>query len=214
MIISVRARRAAGRCWEIAAGLVTSLSEALSPTRVFSGIARREALAFLRVAEAMVRRILLLLAGQLKLAKPRAARPLPGFTSMTGPDEPAPLFALTEPQASWPHGSAASGPRIRLLDDALPLQSSTEQPGPADPNARFWQRLAALNHVLNHRDKHLKRMARWLAAAHAHQGPARRFPIRPGRPPGYSAARRAHNPVTQSSLMNLSSLAWQSFAPP
>ncbi len=184
------------RGWDIAAGLIANLSAALSPTRAFSGVARREALALLRVAEAMVRRILLLLAGQLQPAKPRAVQTLPDFTLMTGPADPAPLFALTEPQASWPQTSPASGPRIRLLDDALLSQPSAEQPDPTDPNARFWQRLSALSHVLNHRRKHLKRMARWLAAAHARQGPARRFPIRLGRPPGYSRARRKADPIS------------------
>ncbi len=202
------------RGWNIAANLIASLSAALSPDRTFTGIARREALALLRVAEAMVRRILLLLAGQLQPAKPRAAQTLPDFSLMTGPAEPAPLFALTEAQASWPQISANSGPRIRLLDDALLLQPSAAQPDPIDPNARFWQRLDALSHVLSHRRKHLGRMARWLAAAHARQGPARRFPIRLGRPPGYSRARRKADPISQSSLMDLSTFAWQSFAPP
>jgi len=202
------------RGWDIAASLIASLSSALSPTRTFTGVARREALALLRVAEAMVRRILLLLAGQLKPAKPRDAQTLPDFTLMTRQTEPAPMFCLTEAQASWPQISANSGPRIRLLDDALLSQPSTAAPDPTDPNARFWQRLTALNHVLSHRRKHLGRMARWLAAAHARQGPARRFPIRLGRPPGYSRARRKADPISQSSLMDLSTFAWQSFAPP
>jgi len=202
------------RGWEIAAGLIAGLSAALSPTRALRGAARREALALLRVAEAMVRRILLLLAGQVQPAKSRAAEALPDFTLMTGPADPAPRFALTEPQARWPQDSPASGPRIRLIDDALLAQSSAEPPDPTDPNAQFWRRLAALSHVLAHRRKHLKRMARWLAAAQARQGPGRRFPIRPGRPPGYSRARRTRDPVTQSSLMDLSTFAWQNFAPP
>jgi len=204
------------RGWRIAAELLTSLSAVLSPTRSLTGAAKREALALLRVVEAMVRRVLVLLAAQLKPRTPSTTpQTLPDFSQFT-PAEPdrTPLFTLTEAQAAWPQENPDSGPRIRLLDDALLAQPSTSKAAPDDLNTRFWHRLAALQHVAANQRKHVRRMARWLAHARALTGPGRRFPMRPGRPPGYSARRRTRDPLTQSSLMDLSSFAWQILAPP
>ena len=215
---------ALSRGWGVVERLVSVLSTVIHTGRTPAGSARREALCLLRVAEAIIRRLLILMARQHRPAGPRtAAAPaaLPDFSSFA-PAAPLARFPLTEPFASFP-GPPNTGPRIRslcfssnYLGDEAAFRNATKTGIDHALSNKMATRLGVLKDVLAHRSRHARRMGRWLARADAALGlrPARFSPLRPGRPPGYSAARRRKDPLTFGPLMDLNTFAGLSFAPP
>lgn len=196
------------RGWRVVAPLIGALARVSNPR----GAARREALALVRIAEAMLRRLFILMALPLKLsAAPRGLVDLPDFANFTVSEMPILRFGLTEALAAYPP-EPSIGPRIRSLDFfGLPEAKAPVMPSKAHDLAA---RIAALQTAFEHRAKHARRMAKWIARARALIGPGRRFALRTGRPPGYSPRRRARDPVTQDSLMALHGFAWRALAPP
>ncbi len=104
---------------------------------------------------------------------------------------------------------ATFGPRIWSLgSDWTYLPAETELPDLL-PIARLQDRLARLQSALDTPDKHVARMARWLARRGDGSRPRRLFPMRPGRPPGY--ARRGNDQLGLSALRDLNHFAWRAF---
>jgi len=197
-----------GRGWGIVASLIVVLSAVSNPR----GAARREALHLVRVAEATMRRMFILMALPLKLSTPRVvAAERPDFSSFATTAHPAARFALTEALAAWP-SLRDSGPRIRVLEyDAYPVALAAA--GPASEHD-LATRIAALQNAFEHRARHARRMAKWIARARARSGPGRFYALRAGRPPGYSRRRRTRDPAVQDSLMDLHGFAWRALASP
>ena len=199
-----------GRGWGIVASLIAVLSAVSNPR----GAARREALHLVRVAEAMMRRMFILMALPLKLFTPRGVvAERPDFSSFATTVHPAARFALTEALAAWP-SLRDSGPRLRVLEyDVYPVPLAAAGPASGHDLAA---RIAALQNAFEHRARHARRMAKWIARARARarSDPGRFYALRAGRPPGYSPRRRTRDPAVQDSLMDLHGFAWRALASP
>lgn len=152
----------------------------------------------LRVAEALARRLLLVMA---LTRTPLSAR-LPQAPAKT--DRDARTFQIIETKqtingtarfrvietlrfARYFEGPARKyvsgpGPRIRSFDDPPAPQT----PAPPDPLLRIESRIAALRHLLADPERGVQRLRRWIArqAARRESGlPGRAASLRPGRPP-------------------------------
>lgn len=114
-------------------------------------------------------------------------------SGMTSP----PLFPLYEPERA-----------LRFLDDAPETPGSP--PHPFNPE-NLKRRCAALSDVIAAPERHIKRMARWLAQAAARRktGPGRMHPLRVGWPPGGSRRQRRLDPERIGTLTWLDELARQ-----
>jgi len=108
-----------------------------------------------------------------------------------------PLFPLYEPERA-----------LRFLDDAPEAQ---ESPLPAFNSENLKRRCAALSDVIAAPERHIKRMARWLARAAARRKTrlGRMHPLRVGWPPGGSRRQRRLDPERQGTLSWLDELARQ-----
>ena len=189
--------------------------------------------ALLRMAEAMLRRILVLMAADLPLPKGKATTPPVDTHTATrdrGPvilHVPASLglavhIAMPEPTRHTRTPNPPRPPRFRLtehvptIDAAFSMTAATPTPGAPNfasqgnstsPNLdRTLRRLAALQDAMAHPDREARRMARWLAQGHANWRHARINPIRTGRPPGFNRSRMRRD-KTQQSLWDLTCFA-------
>ena len=209
------------RGWGIVERLVATLALVLQPGRPLARSSHCEALELLTVAEAMVRRLLMLMVQ--RQHRPRAARQtvreLPDFSGFA-PAAPLARFQLAEPLQTWP-SLPDTGPRIRSLDfgadPLIPADRLHQGCGIKQPLSHTLQRrLRVLQDVLTHRQRHVRRMARWRAKMLALR--ARRFtrvsPLRAGPPPAYSRRRRRLDPLTFGPLLDLDTFAKEHFAPP
>lgn len=109
----------------------------------------------------------------------------------------APLFPLYEPERA-----------LRFLDAAPETPGS---PPPVFNPDNLKRRCAALSDVIAGPERHIKRMARWLAraAARCKTGPGRMHPLRVGWPPGGSRRQRRLDPERIGTLTWLDELARQ-----
>jgi len=201
--------------WGLVAGLLAALAYSLSSPAPLSGTPRHEALSLLRLAEAMVRRLLMLMARGLQRPYAQTAReprPLPDFSSFAKARDPLARFAATEPLARYPAAAPETGPRIRCLNLAE-FAPSAQKMGKTEAQSPVLKaRLQALQNIVRNPKRQASRMARWLTKAEALWGksPGRFRPIRPGYPPGYSKRRRRRDPVTLGALMDLDYFAKES----
>lgn len=171
----------------------------------------------LRVTESLMRRWLVLNAGAYggKTAE-REARPVSAYTHAGAPRASAPpRFCLVEPEPVLRAADYMTVPLGAPVPDRSPfivLNAATRlDPALSDAAVlsieNIMRRTEALRDVLDRPAYHTARMARWLsrAAAKARLGPARRAPMRVGRPPG--ARRRDKNSQSQQALYWLDRLA-------
>ena len=171
----------------------------------------------LRVTESLMRRWLVLNAGA-HGGQPavRQARPVSPYTHAGAPRASAPpRFCLVEPEPVLRAADYILVPPGAPVPDQSPfiVLNAATRLDPAHSDAavlcieNLMRRTAALRDVLDRPAYHTARMARWLsrAAAKARLGPARRAPMRVGRPPG--ARRRDKNSQTQQALYWLDRLA-------
>jgi len=161
-----------------------------------------------RLAESLVRRWLMLTACTSETwpivglaRKCLSARLGPGYfrrSENSGMTRKVPLFPLYEPERA-----------LRLLDDAPEAQGSL--PPPAFNPENLKRRCAALSDVIAAPERHIKRMARWLARAAARRKTrfGRMHPLRVGWPPGGSRRQRRLDPDRQGTLSWLDELARQ-----
>lgn len=156
---------------------LVSSEETLSP-----GL-RRRIVALLRPAEALARRLLILLAKQSATRAAGQDCPLPDWSCLPKPGrKAAPSFKLSEPLTTFAvllQRQKASRPDLLHWHRAdIQTPAKTDQPD------RLLKRLAALEAVIANPGRTARRMACWLAR-HARQ-PGRTSPLRIGYPPGRS----------------------------
>ena len=174
---------------------------------------RNQALRLIRPAEAMLRRLLVLMAVQSPVDAPQPAQRGPRNPRKNPKPTPnlTPHFNLLEPQHSLRIGPvlppyAAFGPRIWSLGSDwtyLPPDPAENTPDLGS----LLRRIAALEAVLSAPETYGRKMAKWLARRDQKQGAHRRFPMRPGRPPGY--ARRDTDRIMAGALRDLNTFAWR-----
>ena len=222
--------------WPRAAGLVQRVillialaGEAYLPRAIYN-----QAFRILRPAEAMVRRLLILMAAKLPeqpnlnphpefVERPLKSLPAPAKAGVEGRGQTAqpqtiPRFPLVDPQSlpSWqdaPPPYAKFGPRIWCLGmDWTPLPDDTPTELPPVSAGSILARIAQLETVLDNRDDYAARMARFIARPRASLKPQRRFPLRVGRAPGH--CRTAPDQLTMSALRDLSTFAWEALSDP
>lgn len=152
---------------------------------------RREALRLVQAAEALVRRLLGIIAQEMLLSRhPAGLHGRPGASTLSrsmGPgsfhvrhDGPVrtPGFRLFETVPALDHGVDET--------DFVPQLAALPRPGIARPSAPLLRRVAALEGVLKHRRRAARRLARWLARMAGTKRP-RLHNLRPGPPPGLAS---------------------------
>lgn len=125
------------------------------------------------------------------------------------PSRRLPLLHLAEPERGCGYSamarSAGLDPRLTWLDeDRVPIPE-----GPltvAASLSRLKRRCAALQAVLDHPERHVQRMTKWLIRAA--KTCRRIFPLRVGDPPGASHRQRRKDPERQTILSALNTLCW------
>ena len=208
--------------WPRVAALASRIAALLGAATMLPRSLRNQALRLLRPAESMLRRLLVLMAIKQSAIWSRHSphpEPVEGRGRATieparrkHPRAPSQNFPLLDPlhlpsMVQPPPPYATFGPRIWSLgSDWTYLPAQTELPELL-PIARLQDRLARLQAALDAPDKHVARMARWLARRGDGQRPRRLFPMRPGRPPGY--ARRGNDQLGLSALRDLNHFAWR-----
>ena len=146
---------------------------------------RPKVLALLRPAEALARRLLILLAKDIS-PDTRGSRPFPEDLKgrraepVEGQGPATPRFHLSEPLVTFAVLMARQRTPVRLLHWHIPAPAAQS----ADKPDRILTRLAALDTLVSHPKGAARRMARWLARHEAR--PGRRSPLRIGYPPGCS----------------------------
>jgi len=161
-------------------------------------------LALLRPAEAAARRLVIIAARGLVVAR-RNARPKAGAPRGAGMLATSPKtvpralsLPLSDPLPRWERRVSHAGvPRISVPGFTTPFPiAERREPSPDDPidSARFFLRLQALADVLDDLPRHARRFARWRAtrAGAREAGPTRFrriWPLRPGWPPGHRSRR-------------------------
>jgi len=190
--------------WPRVAALASRITALLGAATMLPRSLRNQALRLLRPAESMLRRLLVLMAikqsavwsrhsphpepveGRGRTAKDQAPRDRAPSQNLPLLD-PLHLPSMIQPPPPY----ATFGPRIWSLgSDWTYLPTETELPEML-PIAHLQDRLTRLQAALATPDKHVARMARWLARRGGGSRPRRLFPMRPGRPPGY--ARRGND---------------------
>lgn len=165
----------------------------MPPTR------RLEALAHVRRAEAMLRRVLILMAETVKLAPIRSPFSSAPFGDNRG-DAPRKHigFALIETHPSTtPYDQrqpiCIKRPRVRFLDEPDPRGAGVNDV--AEPLDPLFARLHALQRIVEAPQAAARRMARWLARR---RHGARQTPLKLGTPPGADSMFRRdplHDPL-------------------
>ena len=208
--------------WPRVAALAARITALLGAGSMLPRGVRNQALRLLRPAEAMLRRLLVLMAiKQSAIWSRHSPHPEPvegrGRTTkdQTSQDRShSQNFPLLDPlhlpsMVQSPPPYATFGPRIWSLGSTWTyLPAETELPELL-PIARLQDRLARLQAALDAPEKQVARMARWLARRGHGQRPRRLFPMRPGRPPGYT--RRSPDQLSLSALRDLNHFAWRAF---
>ena len=200
--------------WQSAIGSGKSGSAADGPTDCLLPTADRRLLlprhihsallALLRPAEAAARRLVIIAARGLVVAR-RNARPKAGAPRGAGMLATSPKtvpralsLPLSDPLPRWERRVSHAGvPRISVPGFTTPFPiAERREPSPDDPidSARFFLRLQALADVLDDLPRHARRFARWRAtrAGAREAGPTRFrriWPLRPGWPPGHRSRR-------------------------
>lgn len=154
---------------------------------------RREALRLVQAAEALVRRLLAVMAFQLPLPRhPGRPQGDPGPSIRGGAMGPGLLRVRDDDEIS---GIKPRTPSFRLFEYVPSLDWSTEEPPVRPlfpplpkpprplPSRPLLRRVAALHGVLKHRDRAARRLARWLEKSSRSHRP-RLHNLRPGPPPG------------------------------
>ncbi|WP_300380966.1 hypothetical protein [Henriciella sp.] len=163
--------------------VVAMIRALISSEETLSPGLRRRIVALLRPAEALARRLLILLAKQPAIRAARQGRPLPDWSCLPKPGrKAAPSFRLSEPLVTFAvllQRQKAKGPN--LLHWHRPAPNTFVK---TDQQDRLLKRLAALEAVSSNPQRAARRMARWLVR-HARQ-PGRTSPLRIGYPPGLS----------------------------
>ncbi len=226
--------------WPRVAGLVQRVilllglaGEAYLPRAI-----RNQAFRILRPAEAMVRRLLVLMAAKLPeqpiftpktsphpelVEGPLQRLPAPAKTKVEGRGQTAQpqttcRFPMIDPQSlpRWqdaPPPYARFGPRIWSLgSDWIPLPDDTPAEPPPVSADSILARIAQLETVLGNQAEYTIRMARFIARRRAATRPQRRFPLRTGRAPGH--CHTAPDQLTMSALRDLSTFAWEALRDP
>jgi hypothetical protein len=181
-------------------GAAVASGDAALPRHLHSAL-----LAMLRPAEAAARRLVIIAARGLAVARrkvrPEAMTPrkVPATAPKTVPR--ALSLPLFDPLPRWERRVPQAGvPRISVPGFTTPFAiAERREPSPDDPivSARFFLRLQALADVLDDLPRHARRFARWRATrAGARErrgaGPTRFrrvWPLRPGWPPGHRPRR-------------------------
>lgn len=163
-----------------------------------SGGARWALYRITRLAESLVRRWLVLSACQ-DGAWPEPRRGGPAG-SESGAQGPGPVFRLAErlpALAAWMFEPAPEPQSVPAHEDA-----------PFNPE-HLRARIAALTAVMEAPERHVRRMARWLARAPGQRarGAGRRLPLGVGWPAGTSRAAKKRNPQWVSMVLYLDRLA-------
>lgn len=191
------------RAWPIIGQLISLLQVRLGGLGA-SAKQRWQILHLTRLAESLVRRWLMLKActGAAGPIVKVGARLGPGHFrggENSGMTRKAPLFAIYEPERA-----------LRFLDDTLPAHEPSAPP-PVFNSENLKLRCAALSDVIAAPERHIKRMARWLARAAARRKTrlGRVHPLRVGWPPGGSRRQRRLDPERQGTLSWLDELARQ-----
>ncbi|WP_084396267.1 hypothetical protein [Henriciella aquimarina] len=195
------------RAWPLLTGLAATLaaliglSDSIAPKRVSRSVHIR-AMRLLRPAEALLRRLIVLMArelyGNLSGTHPTALSPIhvsPDLVRVKRDQTKKAHFQLFEPLAtvascdSHRAPKPVGNPRILSLD--APYPAEVEKPDGLSA-ARLVARVRALRKVLDNPKHRAKRFARFLARKAAANTPMGRLnPVRPGWPPG---ARSRHTP--------------------
>ena len=187
--------------------------------------ARLSALAVLRPVESLVRRLLLIMAQSVSIPANIASRPMTDdarqrlnrSATKTDPARSPPRFKLVDPLPSLAGLKpalppiASMAPRISSLYDERPswlfiqppLPQPTLQPPPAPQP--ILDRINALGEVLTHKERSVRRMARWLARRKQRRAqglPTRVDPLRPGWPPG-AGKHETHRTALQDVLVDV-----------
>lgn len=213
-------RRGMASAWPRLAGLVSTISaligltEDFVPERISRG-AQMQALRLLRPAEAVVRRLIVLMAMEIdlsaadrstrfdgpggkalrrKLANKAALNAMHVSGDAAKQDQSrTPGFKLFEPLVTYnemirrrtPRPPKGPQPRILFLDQAYPVATTTEPGVAAGP---VINRLRALESVLADPARHARRHARHRARTRPRPGrPGRVSPLRGGHPPGQTS---------------------------
>jgi len=219
--------------WPRAAGLVQRviLLIALAGEAYLPRAIRNQAFRILRPAEAMVRRLLILMAAKLPEQPRLKSQPNLNPHPKTNPHpelvegrgrvtQPQTIhrFPMIDPQSlpNWqdaPPPYTKFGPRIWSLGmDWIPLPDDTPAELPPVSADSILARIAQLETVLDNRDDYAARMARFIARRRAGTQAQRRYPLRVGRAPGH--CRTAPDQLTMSALRDLSTFAWEALSDP
>jgi hypothetical protein len=197
-------------------------------TRLPSPVYRR-VLRLLKPAESAVRRLIVIVARGL-VVKPLPARAIPAGTIIgkaKGPNT-RPSFQLFDPRKSFPELRkkkvmrvtprfylAGYDPRVAALWPTTRPPVAPVPPAPLSDGlvdaARITRRLHALKSALEDLPRQAKRLARWRLKRENISHLKMRYPMRPGRPPGYRA-KKAHE--IDEILSDCHYFAWEAMKKP
>lgn len=209
--MSQHAQACLDRAWPIICQLVHTLSHGL---KLYSpgmpGYLRLLHLA--RLSESLIRRWLIVNACLKGLPALRVRKGSQPDSVPTHSRETQPEFRLLEPERSCreiqPHPVSGPGPCLTWMDQSRQVETKPA-PLPVFNKDRLAARCDALQGVIENRDKHINRMARWLARAadRNRSGACRILPLRVGSAPGASQAQKRKDPKPQIMLGTLNQFA-------
>ena len=165
-------------------GALLGLFDGAVPARISRG-ARLGALRLLRPAEALVRRLIVLMAYQMDVKTPAARGPIHvNHDAARQGQSIKPRFRLFEPLPGFSGVFAAPGTQQAP-------EKATKSPDEPVSAAMLARRLEGLEAVLAAPEAHARRYARLRTRRRQRARPGRTDPVRPGYPPG---ARSRHTP--------------------
>lgn len=218
------AKKCVAACWPLVAGLVARVRVMLAEAALngTDGFVPRSvffrALQIIRPAEAMVRRMLYLIATEISVsytlrdiiqrAAPKPDSAPPTETKSDAPQTQAPgRLALAEPLLPGMPGPERPvyGPAPSIWLYGTPREPEPEGPAEDLSAASLLKRLARLEASCASPQDEARRLALWQARRRAEmkggRGPRRTHPLRMGRPPGYQ--RRGGDPIVRRRLKDL-----------
>lgn len=196
----------------VLAGLASSSSSASLASAPLARVLRCKLLRLLRPAEALARRLVLLLARELpadapaspvgKSARtPSQSRTAPGPQSSFRLFEPVAAFSANAVRGRRQRPPKSAGPRLLDLSGPFPQPAVQCDEPPAPRPCRLIARIRGLQRCLAAPERHAARLARAMFRRAASVAVFRRAnPLRPGWPPG---ARSVHTPPEIRTLLSV-----------